>query len=185
MVKEKRKKLNATQHRGSRWKKEWWKSESWLCDNGRQNRREDLKNKKQSSKIQQDADCDNGRLNNHVLASNQTAIWTSLPCWQRWESLNILNRLHSSITFSVCFITLHSPITRNIWLHSIGPWLLLMVIFTFNLPRLQISFREIVNLRICQKCSTREFVTEFPSSSKSLSHRPAALLPLNNILPTS
>ena len=37
------------------------------------------------------------------------------------------------------------------WLHSICLWLPLMSIFTFNLPGVQISFREIVNPRICQK----------------------------------
>ena len=61
------------------------------------------------------------------------------------------------------------------WLHSIGLWLLLMAIFTFNLAGLQISFQEIVNLRICQKCSTREFVTEFPLF-KQMSESPAVLL---------
>ena len=119
-------------------------------------------------------------------------------------SVFLIHYIHPSLTFSVCLTTLYWSITfsvfwihyshpllfssafwlhyihlsafSDIWLHSIVLWLLLMVIFTFNLPRLQISFREIVNLRICQKCAAWEFVTEFPSSSKSLSHRPGALL---------
>ena len=51
MEKDKRKRVNSTQRR-KRWKRKWWKGEIWWeagCDDGKQNRREDLKKKKQSS----------------------------------------------------------------------------------------------------------------------------------------